>query len=144
MSQHRLTLSSAPQSPALRGLDFSQNGPSSPRQPSVKVSQPSSTFPNAQRTKSSRIADLVQEMYLRELKAYKPTPVKASDSEGHVQKFSVPKTPKSPEETDIANELKAYEASTVDLQGAEGSEEGAAPIDQDWFEEEEEEHAKAH
>jgi F-type H+-transporting ATPase subunit h len=84
-------------------------------------------------------------MYLRELKAYKPTPVKASDSEGHVQKFSAPKTPKSPEETDIANELKAYEASSVDLVGAEGSEEGAAPIDEDWFEEEEEdEHAKAH
>lgn len=84
-------------------------------------------------------------MYLRELKAYKPAPVKASDSEGHVQKFSVPKTPKSPEETDIANELKAYEASSVDLVGAEGAEEGAAPIDQDWFEEEEEdEHAKGH
>ena len=84
-------------------------------------------------------------MYLRELKAYKPTPVKASDSEGHVQKFSAPKIPKSPEETDIANELKAYEASSVDLVGAEGSEEGAAPINEDWFEEEEEdEHAKAH
>jgi F-type H+-transporting ATPase subunit h len=85
-------------------------------------------------------------MYLRELKAYKPTPVKPSDSEGHVQKFSAPKTPKSPEESDIANELKAYEASSVDLVGAEGSEDGAAPIDQDWFEEEEDddEHAKAH
>jgi F-type H+-transporting ATPase subunit h len=85
-------------------------------------------------------------MYLKELKAYKPAPVKASDSEGHVQKFSAPKTPKSPEETDIANELKAYEASSVDLVGSEGTEEGAAPIDQDWFEDEEEEdeHAKGH
>jgi F-type H+-transporting ATPase subunit h len=85
-------------------------------------------------------------MYLKELKAYKPTPIKASDSEGHVQKFSAPKTPKSPEETDIANELKAYEASSVDLVGSEGPEEGAAPIEQDWFEEEEEEdeHAKGH
>jgi F-type H+-transporting ATPase subunit h len=84
-------------------------------------------------------------MYLKELKAYKPPPIKASDSEGHVQKFSAPKTPKSPEETDIANELKAYEASSVDLVGSEGSEEGSAPIEQDWFEEEEEdEHAKGH
>jgi F-type H+-transporting ATPase subunit h len=85
-------------------------------------------------------------MYLKELKAYKPTPIKASDSEGHVQKFSAPKTPKSPEETDIANELKAYEASSVDLVGSEGSEEGAALIEQDWFEEEEgeDEHAKGH
>jgi F-type H+-transporting ATPase subunit h len=85
-------------------------------------------------------------MYLRELKAYKPAPVKASDSEGHVQKFSAPKAPKSPEETDIANELKAYEASTVELEGSEGSEGESAPIEQDWFEEEPEEddHAKGH
>jgi F-type H+-transporting ATPase subunit h len=86
-------------------------------------------------------------MYLREIKAYKPTPVKPSDSEGHVQKFSVPKSPKSPEETDIANELKAYEASTVELEGSAGTEGGeSAPIDQDWFEDEpeEDEHAKGH
>ena len=141
-----LTPNSAPQLPASRGLYSSQKDPSSPRQPSVKVSQPSGSFLTARCTNTSPIADLVQDMYLRELKAYKPNPVKASDSEGHVQKFSAPKTPKSPEETDIANELKAYEASTVDLVGAEGSEEGAAPIDQDWFEEEEEEdeHAKGH
>jgi F-type H+-transporting ATPase subunit h len=88
-------------------------------------------------------ADLVQDLYLKELKSYKPTPVKASDSEGHVQKFSAPKTPKSPEETDIANELKAYESSTVELEGqaAEGS---PAPAEQDWFEDEPEEEVKAH
>ncbi len=56
-----------------------------------------------------------------------------------MQKFSVPKPPKSPEETDIANELKAYEASAVELEGQAGSEDGSAPIDQDWFEEEPEE-----
>lgn len=85
-------------------------------------------------------------MYLRELKAYKPTPIKPSDAEGHVQKFSIPKAPKSPEETDIANELKAYEASTVELEGSEGVEAGSTPVDQDWFEEEpeEDEHAKGH
>ena len=84
-------------------------------------------------------------MYLRELKAYKPTPVKASDSEGHVQKFSTPKAPKSPEETDIANELKAYEASTVELEGSAGTEGESAPIELDWFEEEpEDDHGKGH
>jgi F-type H+-transporting ATPase subunit h len=85
-------------------------------------------------------------MYLRELKSYKPTPIKPSDAEGHVLKFSVPKPPKSPEEMDIANELKAYEASTVELEGSSGSDGESAPIDQDWFEEEEEEddHAKGH
>lgn len=72
-------------------------------------------------------------MYLKELKAYKPNPVKATDSEGHVQKFAAPKTPKSPEETDIANELKAYESSTVELEGQAGEGE-EAPAEQDWFE----------
>ncbi len=46
-------------------------------------------------------------MYLSELRKYKPTPVKASDAEGHVQKFAAPKAPKTPEESNIANDLKA-------------------------------------
>ncbi|KAL5352319.1 ATP synthase F0 subcomplex subunit H atp14 [Pseudogymnoascus australis] len=88
-----------------------------------------------------RQADLVQELYLKELKAYKPAPTKASDAEGHVLKFNPPKTPTSPEEADIAKELKAYEDSTVDIEGqAEAGTEAA--VEQDWFEEPEEEAAK--
>ena len=87
-------------------------------------------------------ADFVQDLYIRELKAYKIPAVKANDSEGHVQKFSAPAAPKSPEETDIANELKAYEASTVDIEGqAEG---GAAAQEVDWFEEEPEDDEPHH
>lgn len=86
-------------------------------------------------------ADLVQDLYLKELKAYKPAPTKASDAEGHVLKFNPPKTPTSPEEADIAKELKAYEDSTVDIEGqAEAGSEAA--VEQDWFEEPEEETAK--
>jgi F-type H+-transporting ATPase subunit h len=81
-------------------------------------------------------------MYLRELKNYKPPTVKASDAEGHVQKFTVPKTPASPEEADIASELKAYEDQTVELEGQ--AEDGAPAVEEDWFEEEEEEVAAAH
>ena len=88
-------------------------------------------------------ADLVQDMYLRELKNYKPPQVKASDAEGHVQKFAIPKAPASPEETDIANELKSYETQQVELEGA-STEPGAAPVEEDWFEEEEEEVPAAH
>lgn len=87
-------------------------------------------------------ADLVQDMYLRELKNYKPAAVKASDAEGHVQKFAVPKAPASPEEADIASELKSYETQTVELEGS--AEEGAPVVEEDWFEEEEEEVEKAH
>ena len=93
-------------------------------------------------TDEETVADLVQDLYLRELKAYKPTPIKASDAEGHVQKFSVPKAPRSPEEGDIANDLKAYEEQQVEIEGQAASGEAGAAED-DWFEEEEEEETPA-
>jgi len=82
-------------------------------------------------------------MYLRELKNYKPPQTKPSDAEGHVQKFSMPKPPPSPEESDIANELKAYETQAVEVEGTSAEGTGAAPVEEDWFEEEEEEEAPA-
>jgi F-type H+-transporting ATPase subunit h len=103
-----------------------------------------SQFPLSDSSKpadTSLKADLVQDLYLKELKAYKAPAIKATDSEGHVQNFSAPKAPKSPEEADIASELKAYEASTVDIEGqAEG---GAVTSNEfEWFEEEPEEEAR--
>lgn len=88
------------------------------------------------------LADLVQDLYLKELKAYKPSPVKPSDAEGQVQKFSAPKPPQSPDEGDIAQELKSYEEQQVEVEGqaAEGE---AGVADEDWFEEEEEEEGEA-
>lgn len=83
-----------------------------------------------------RPADLVQDMYLRELKNYKVPQVKASDAEGHVQKFSTPKPPPSPEESDIAKDLKAYENQTVEVEGQASS--GEQQPEEDWFEEPEE------
>jgi F-type H+-transporting ATPase subunit h len=77
-------------------------------------------------------------MYLQQLKTYKPPPLKANDADGHVQKFTLPKPPKSPEETDIAKDLKAYENQTVEVEG-QSSESGAPVPEEDWFEEEEEE-----
>ncbi|KAI9704335.1 MAG: hypothetical protein M1836_007196 [Candelina mexicana] len=91
-----------------------------------------------------RHADIVQDLYLRELKAYKPAPVKASDADGHVQKFSAPKAPSLPEEGDMANDLKAYEDQQVEIEGQATSGEGAAE-DKDWFEDDlEEEPSGAH
>ncbi len=70
------------------------------------------------------LADLVQDLYLRELRNYKPVQAKASDASGHVQTFSIPKSPPSPEEIEIASDLKAYEAQPVEVEGqdAEGEE----------------------
>ena len=79
-------------------------------------------------------------MYLKELKSYKPTPLKASDSEGHVQKFSAPKPPRSPDEGDIAQDLKAYEEQQVEVEGQATSGE-SGPIEEDWFEPPEENEA---
>ncbi|KAI2625224.1 ATP synthase H chain [Xylaria nigripes] len=93
----------------------------------------------------SRRADYVQELYLRELKAYKPAPVKESDSVGQVQIFSEPKAPKSPEEADLANSLKEYENMAVEVEGNEGATATSAPpVVEDWLVEEEEEETGAH
>ena len=83
------------------------------------------TLPILALTHEIRSADLVQDLYLRELKNYKPTPPKASDASGNVHAFSIPKPPPSPEEIEIASDLKAYEAQTVEVEGqtAEGEEE---------------------
>ncbi|KAF6808127.1 mitochondrial f1f0 atp synthase subunit [Colletotrichum musicola] len=91
----------------------------------------------------SRRADFVQELYLKELKAYKPTPVKDSDAQGQVQTFSIPQTPKSPEEADLAASLKEYESMAVEVEGQDASAVAAdgAPVQRDWLmiEEDEEE-----
>lgn len=91
-------------------------------------------------------ADIVQDLYIKELKAYKLPPVKPSDAEGHVPKFSPPKAPKSPEEGNIANDLKAYEAQQVEVEGNEGGEGAVGGEDwSDWFEDfEDDEEKPAH
>ena len=81
-------------------------------------------------------------MYLKELKAYKPTPTKASDSEGQVQKFSVPTPPQSPDEGDIAKDLKAYEDQQVEVEG-QATPGDSSSVEEDWFEPPEEEEAAA-
>lgn len=87
-------------------------------------------------------ADLVQDIYLKELKAYKPTPIKPSDAEGQVQKFTAPKPPQAPAEGDIASELKDYEEQQVEVEG-QSSEGGSGVADEDWFEEEEDDEEEA-
>ena len=82
-------------------------------------------------------------MYLSQLKAYKPTPVKASDADAHVQKFAMPAAPKSPEEADIQNDLQAYESEVPEVEGQASGGGGAAAVEQDWFEEEEDDEEEA-
>ena len=88
------------------------------------------------------VADFVQELYLKELKAYKTPAVKDSDATGHVQTFSLPKAPKSPEESDLASSLKEYESMAVEVEGQDTSAQAAgaaAPVLDDWLVDEEDE-----
>jgi len=93
---------------------------------------------------SPQTADFVQELYLKELKAYKPTPVKESDAVGQVAVFQLPKTPKSPEEADLASSLKEYEEMAVEVEGQEGAAAGQPAVVEDWLVEEEEEEEGEH
>ncbi|KAE8348314.1 ATP synthase complex subunit H-domain-containing protein [Aspergillus coremiiformis] len=94
-------------------------------------------------TSAVRQADPVQELYLRELRAFKPSPIKPGDAEAHVQKFSVPAAPKSPEEANLADELKSYQSQEVEVEGQAAAGE-VAPVEESWFEEDEEEAPAAH
>ena len=78
-------------------------------------------------------ADLIQDMYLKELRAYKPPAVKPSDAEGHVQKFSPPAAPKSPEESNLAGEMKEYEDQVVEVEGQAAAGETQSS-EEDYFE----------
>ena len=97
-------------------------------------------------TLCSSTADFVQELYLKELKAYKAPAVKDSDAVGQVATFAVPKAPKSPEEADLASSLKEYESMAVEVEGQEGAAAGAPQaVVEDWLvEEEEDDHAHGH
>lgn len=72
-------------------------------------------------------------MYLKSLREYKAPQQKASDAEGQVQKFSPPAAPKSPEETNLASDMKAYEDSVVEIEGQAATGE-QQELEEDYFE----------
>lgn len=73
-------------------------------------------------TSSALRKDLVQDMYLKELKAYKPAP-KAKDAHvGAVREFKAPAVPEAPSlPGDVAAELSAYDASEPTLAPKSGA-----------------------
>ncbi|KAM0332194.1 hypothetical protein ACHAQA_002469 [Verticillium albo-atrum] len=90
-------------------------------------------------------ADFVQELYLKELKAYKTPAVKESDAQGQVQTFNIPKTPTSPEEADLASSLQEYESMAVEVEGQEAASiDSPASKQSSWLVDEDEPAAAAH
>ena len=92
-------------------------------------------------------ADPVQDIYLKHLREYKPTPVKPGDADQHVHKFTTPAGFHSPEEPNLANELNAYQSQAVEVEGQAEQNSNASDQQQDWFEQledfEAEEHAES-
>ncbi|KAK6527066.1 hypothetical protein TWF281_010260 [Arthrobotrys megalospora] len=91
---------------------------------------------------ASRRSDIVQDLYLRELKAYKPTPPKANDHEGQVRIWKAPAVASTPDlgEASLTSDISAYQAQIVETESGvpDATAEGAAPVKNadDWFDEE--------
>ncbi len=59
----------------------------------------------------------------------------------------MPKTPKSPEEADLASSLKEYESMAVEVEGQADAASPAQAVQEDWLvdeEDEDEAHGKGH
>ncbi|KAF6749611.1 ATP synthase complex subunit H-domain-containing protein [Ephemerocybe angulata] len=71
----------------------------------------STSHPAEPRTNLPHTPDLVQDLYLREIKSYKPSPVAKDAHVGAVKAFALPPAPKAPTlPADLAAELSAYDA----------------------------------
>ena len=79
-------------------------------------------------------ADLIQDMYLKEIKAYKAPAAKPTDSDGQVKTFTPPAAPKSPEEANLASGMKEYEDQVVEVEGAVAAGETQNAVEEDYFE----------
>ncbi|WWD22143.1 hypothetical protein CI109_106632 [Kwoniella shandongensis] len=62
--------------------------------------------------------DLVQDLYINQLKAYKPAPKDQNAHVGAVRSFSAPKAPTAPSlPTDLASELSKFDAEEPTIGG---------------------------
>lgn len=84
-------------------------------------------------------ADIVQDLYLKELKNYKPAPAQANDHEGQVKPWHAPAAPSVPDLglSGVQQDLASYESQAVEVEGsvAEVDTASARKTSDDWFEE---------
>ncbi|KAK6538764.1 hypothetical protein TWF694_010334 [Orbilia ellipsospora] len=90
-----------------------------------------------------RQSDIVQDLYLRELKSYKPAPAKPNDHEGQVRNWATPATAKVPDLGDatLSADISAYQSQIVETESGvpdASTDASAAPQKNpdDWFDEE--------
>lgn len=82
----------------------------------------------------ARRADIIQDLYVKEVKAFKAPVLTAADATGSVKEWSTPSSPAAPAvEGDVAAELSEYESSAVEVETAKPSESAADASAEDWF-----------
>ena len=90
---------------------------------------------------SPQRSNLVSDLYIQQIKAFKPTPFSENDVESSVKAFQLPTKPSVPESEISADTLSQYESSEVETAASEPSSVGnEAAVEEDWFVFEEEEH----
>lgn len=74
---------------------------------------------------------MVSDLYIQQIKAFKPTPLSAKEVESSVKAFNLPSAPAIPNEEISSELLNEYENSEVEVETvAQGATIGA---EEDWF-----------
>ncbi|KAF3917857.1 hypothetical protein ABW20_dc0106630 [Dactylellina cionopaga] len=88
-------------------------------------------------------ADIVQDLYLNGIKAYKPAPLKANDHEGQVRNWATPSTPSVPDlgDASLTADITTYQSQVVETETGAPDASPDAPAattkaTDDWFDEE--------
>lgn len=77
-------------------------------------------------------ANLVSDLYIQNIKAFKPTPLSQSEIESSVHKFTPPAPAQVPQDDISTQDLTLYEAAPVETQEVDSTG-AAAPQAEDWF-----------
>lgn len=86
---------------------------------------------------------MVSDLYVQQIKQFKPTPLSNKEIEESVKKFQLPGKPSIPEAEISSQALGEYESAPVEVQDAPSASQAAKPAgEEDWFvfEEAEEHH----
>ncbi|SCW00597.1 LAFE_0C07712g1_1 [Lachancea fermentati] len=79
-------------------------------------------------------ANVIQDLYLKEIKSVKLQPISAKDAEGAVKPWVAPQAPKIPQvEAQGADALKAYAEQDVEVAKEKGEEASNETDEQDWL-----------
>lgn len=82
----------------------------------------------------ARRADIITDLYVKEVKSFKAPTLTAADAAGSVKNWAPPAAPSAPAvEGDVTAELSEYESSAVEVESAKPTEAVADAAVEDWF-----------